>query len=337
MHVLDGNIMKSLSNQQRLNLVNTEQLFENYQMALRHVQAHAYGMRWKKVRDAEYLFRERDRRGNGKSLGRRSPETEAVLEAFQAGKLAAEARLAAIKVQMDEQARINKALRLGRVPRVVARVLRQLDEAGLGRTFTVLGTQAMYAYEASAGVQFLSELLASGDVDLLYDSRKKITLVSNNMDGQGLLGLLKKADRSFECIRKRGFRAANARQFMVDLIIAPRGMRDAEPVTFAEDDLVAAEVPGLRWLLNAPKLRTVAVDEDGWPVPFRCPDPRAFALHKAWLSQLQDREPLKKPRDLAQARAVAEMVKVYMPHLPFEEALSSLHGDVRAMTGFVLC
>jgi len=328
--------MKPLTNQQRLKLVNTDQLFENYQNAMRHQHHHAYGMRWKKVRGVEYLFRERDRRGNGKLLGRRSPATEAMLESFKIGKEAAEERLRLIKERLDEQARLNKALRLARVPRVVARILRQLDAAGLYDSFTVLGTQALYAYEAAGGVQFLLELLASGDVDLLYDHRKKITLVSSKMDGEGLLGLLKKADRTFECIRKRGFRAANAGQFMVDLIIAPRGMRQAESVTFADNDLVASEVPGQQWLLNAPKLEVVAVDEEGWPVPFRVPDPRAFALHKARLSQRADRDPIKKPRDLSQAIAVAEMVRATMPHLPFEEALTSLHGDVRAMAHLLI-
>lgn len=102
-------------------------------------------------------------------------------------------------------------------------------------------------------------------------------------------------------------------------------------MTFGADDLVASEVPGLQWLINAPKLKTVAVDEDGQAVPFRVPDPRAFALHKAWLSQQLTREPLKKPRDLAQARTVAQMVREYMPHLSFGEALTALHGNVRAM------
>ncbi|MBP7203265.1 MAG: nucleotidyltransferase domain-containing protein, partial [Propionivibrio sp.] len=199
------------------------------------------------------------------------------------------------------------------------------------KSFTVLGTQALFGYEAAGGVQFLTELLASGDIDLLYDHRQKMTLVSSKLDGQGLLGLLKRADRSFECIRKRGFRAANAGQFMVDLIVPPRGMHVGDPVSFAEDDLVAAEVPGLQWLLNAPKLDTVAVDETGWPTPLRVPDPRAFALHKAWLASRPDRDAIKKPRDLAQARAVAALVREHMPHLPFSEAISSLHGDVRGL------
>lgn len=233
--------------------------------------------------------------------------------------------------KLEEQARLNKALRLARVPSVIARVLRELDSAGLHDEFTVIGTQALYAYEAVGGAHFVLELLASGDVDLLYDARKKLTVVSEKLDGDGLLGLLKKADRTFECVRENSYRAANAGQFMVDLVIAPQGMQVQERVTFANADLVATEVPGLQWLLNSPKMNTVAIDEDGWPVPMRAPDPRAFALHKAWLSTQVSREPLKKPRDLDQAKAVARLVQDHLPHLTFDDALTSLHGDVRKM------
>jgi len=155
--------------------------------------------------------------------------------------------------------------------------------------------------------------------------------VSNKLDGNGLLGLLKKADRTFECIRKDGYRAANAGQFMVDLVVAPGGMHKSDSVTFAKADLVATEVPGLQWLLNSPKLDTVAIDENGWPVPMRVPDPRAFALHKAWLSVQASREPLKKSRDLDQAKALGKVIEEHLPHLSFDDALTSLHGDVRQM------
>lgn len=323
--------MKLLSNQQRLHLVNTEQLFENYRVAQRQARPYVYGMRWKTVRQVEYLFRDKDRHGNGKSLGRRSPDTERILAAFTDGRTAAQDRLRQIRAQLGEQARLNKALRLGRVPRIVARVLRELDEAGLHDDFTVIGTQALYAFESAGASHFLLELLASGDVDLLYDARHRITIVSEKMDGAGLLGLLKKADKTFESVRQHGYRAANAGQFMVDLVIAPRGMQAAEPITFGPSDLVAAEVPGLQWLLNAPKLDAVAIDEDGWPTPIKTPDPRAFALHKAWLSTLATREPVKKQRDLAQAKAVAKLVRTEMPQFAFEETLTSLHSDVRNM------
>ena len=56
-----------------------------------------------------------------------------------------------------------------------------------------------------------------------------------------------------------------------------------------------------------------------------------FALRKAWLSALPEREPLKKPRDLDQARSVAKLVVEDMSHLSFENTLTSLHGDVRKM------
>jgi hypothetical protein len=71
--------MKPLSNQQRLHQVNSEQLFENYRTAANHSKVYTYGMRWKTVRGKEYLFKDRDRSGNGKSLGPKSEETEALL------------------------------------------------------------------------------------------------------------------------------------------------------------------------------------------------------------------------------------------------------------------
>ena len=328
--------MKSLSHQQRLHQVNTSQLYENYRAAQSHAASYTYGMRWKTVRGTEYLFRDQDRRGNGKSFGPRSPQTEDLLAVFSAGRTVAKERLHLIIEKIQEQARLNKALRLNRVPRVVARVLRELDRAGVHDSFTVIGTQALYAYEAEGGAHFLLELLASGDVDLLYDGRKKITVVSEKLDGNGLLGLLKNADKTFECVRENGYRAANAGQFMVDLVTAPRGMHTTKLVTFAESDLVAVEVPGLQWLLNSPKLDAIAIDEDGWPVPMRVPDPRAFALHKVWLSGLSTRETIKKPRDFEQAKIVARLVRENMPQLSFESTLTSLHGDVRKMLPLIL-
>lgn len=308
--------MRTLSNQQRLHLVNSEQLYENWLDASLRLVHYRYGMRWKKAGGYEYLFRVRDRQGNGRSMGRRSEETERILAEFSLGKGRAEERLKGIDSALAEQARMNKALRLGRVPETIARILRELALAGAAREFTVLGTQALYAYEVMGGVHFLAELLASGDVDLLDDRRRKLTLAARKMDGRGLLGLLKKADRSFEPVGKNAFRAANAGQFMVDLIVSPGDMRDSNAVRFAEDDLVASEVPGLEWLVNAPRQHVVAIAEDGWPVEMQVADPRAFAIHKLWLSDKADRSPLKRPRDAAQARILAQLIREHLPHLP---------------------
>jgi len=47
-------------------------------------------------------------------------------------------------------------------------------------------------------------------MDILWDIRPKLTLVAeNDMDNDGLLGIIRKADRSFEPISPGGFRAVN--------------------------------------------------------------------------------------------------------------------------------
>jgi hypothetical protein len=47
-------------------------------------------------------------------------------------------------------------------------VLNAIDAAGLSEYFTAVGTHFLYAYEADAGA------LATQDIDLLWDTRKRI-------------------------------------------------------------------------------------------------------------------------------------------------------------------
>lgn len=324
-------MLSSLSNDQRKYLIDSSQMYESYIEARRLAGSYRYGMTWKKSRGHEYLFRLSGRMGYGKSLGPRSEETERIYMEFRDGKTRVDERLGSITRRLDEMARINKALRLGRVPAVVAKLLRALDErAMLGDEFIVLGTQCLFAYEAAAGVRIDPALTSSGDVDLMFDARKRISIASRKLDGQGLIGLLRSVDKSFEPMQGNRFRAANAQEFMVDLITPPRDMRDTTPVTFAEGDLVAAEVPGLEWLMSSPRFDAVCIGDDGWPARMVTPDPRAFALHKEWLARRPDRDPVKKPRDAAQAEVVRAIVEGYFPHLPFEaEAMKAFPQPLR--------
>lgn len=314
-------MMSPLSNDQRKYLIDSSQIYESYIEARRHAETYRHGITWKQAGGREYLFRLSGRTGHGKSLGPRSPETERILQEFREGKARAQERLDGLTQRLDQLAKINRALRLGRVPTVVAKLLRALDERDMmGDEFMVLGTQALFAYEAVAGVRIDPQLTSSGDVDLMYDTRKQLSLASSKLDGAGLIGLLRKIDKSFEPMRANTFRAANKEEFMVDLIIAERDMRESVPVSFTTDDLVAAEVPGLQWLMNSPKFTAICIGEDGWPTRMVVPDPRAFSIHKHWLSTRPDREPLKKPRDAGQAQIVSQITREYFPHLPFEDA-----------------
>lgn len=305
--------MQPLSDQQRLFLVDSIQLYEAWHGAMLQVRAHRYGMKWLKSGNGEYLVRLSDAKGNGKSLGLRSPETEQTYAKFNESKARAESRLKATSDRLNEQSKLNKAVRLGRIPATAAKILQELDLSAARDDFRVVGTHALYAYESMAGVHFMQALLASGDIDLLYDPRKRLSVVSARLDGDGLLGLLRRADKSFEAVSENGYRAINKEGFMVDLIIPERSMQHTDPVRFALADLTAAEVPNLQWLANAPAVAEVAIATTGLPVRMKVPDPRAFLIHKTWLSNQVDRDPRKKQRDRHQAEIVFEAIENYLP------------------------
>ncbi len=57
-------------------------------------------------------------------------------------------------------------------------------------------------------------------------------------------------------------------------------------------------------------------------------DPRAFVLHKWYVSQQPDREPAKRRRDATQARQMASLLTQELRHLPASPAISKLFPDV---------
>ncbi len=320
------------SNQQRV-LIDAGQIHEAYVAASRRLQSYPLSMYWKSVSGHEYLIKALNREGAVKSLGRRTPETEQIFAEFQSGKAAAKQDFAELQSRYDEQARINSALRIARAPRIMANLLRLLDSRGLlGCNLIVIGTNALYAYEAAVGVFFDPDIMATGDMDLLWDSRSRLKLAGmEELPSSGLLGLLRKVDRSFAPVPQRGFRATNKEGYAVDLVKAtPNPPWRNEPSSIASDDaLVAAEIPNLKWLVSSPKFEAIVIGDDGYPARMVAPDPRAFAIYKAWLAEQKDREPIKKQRDRLQAIAVAELVREKMPHLKFDdEVLKAFPLDI---------
>lgn len=84
-----------------------------------------------------------------------------------------------------------------------------------------------------------------------------------------------------------------------------------------KEDLAAAEIRNLQWLVSSPKFSQTVIGDDGFPATMVVPDPRAFALHKLWLSRQQDREPIKKARDRDQSLAVCRLILQYLPDYKF--------------------
>jgi len=314
-----------MSNNQRRMLVETRQLWDAHAHARRRLAGYAGSVGWKTQAGSRYLVRiapDPDTRVRKmRSLGPASPETEILHDAFVAGKADAKARFETIRVRLDEQARLNRAIGLGRVPRPVARVLRLLDREGLlGRNVFVAGTHSLYAYEAAAGVFVEPDLTATGDLDIVMDARARLRLTLEGEPPRRLIDVLRSVDGSFETLADGSWRAVNRDGFFIDLIKPePRPPWRDEPDSFGAGDLVAAPIANMRWVMNAPRFETVAVGEDGGPVPFACADPRAFALYKLWMATRDpSRDPVKRRRDRLQSQTVAAIVARYLTHLRFE-------------------
>lgn len=314
-------MFRALTPAQSREFIDSAQAFETLMATQMKRASYAGGMHWKTVGESDYLYKTKGGRGAARSLGPRSEETERIYAEFQRGKATSEERYKGLLAAVQERARFCKAARINRVPGVVTAVLREIELAGLlGGRLYVVGTNALYAYEAAAACQFDTSLLATADMDLLWDSRAKLDVVDARGRMRGLMDVLRKADRSFEAIRKDGFRAANKEGYLIDLIQPARSppWRGQESRMSPSDELVAAEISGLDWLESSPRFAHVVIGDDGIPATMITVDPRAFAVHKLWLSQQTSREAVKRDRDRLQALAVAKLVAERLPHLPFE-------------------
>ena len=328
--------IQELNSDQRREAINTRQRYDAYREAQMRAKDYRGSMVWTQIKGREYLVRSHyDKRGVRRqiSLGPRSKETETIKREYERGRAEAQNRLESLKAVIARQSAINRAIGLGRVPLIAARVIRVVDQAAmLGSGIRVLGTNALYAYEAAAGVRIDPGLTTTEDIDLLFDPRGGLTFVADeSVSHPSLLRLIQKVDRSFKRSNLT-FRAVNADGYLVDLIKPlrnPPWSEEKQRVGTDAADVLAAEIEGLAWHESAPAFEAVAIDEKGEPCRIVTTDPRVWVAHKFWLSKRQDREPIKRRRDEAQALAIGPLVATYMPHLPYaSEQLKMLPKSV---------
>jgi hypothetical protein len=231
----------------------------------------------------------------------------------------------------------TEAVGIGRVPSLTARVFRTLDKARILGHIRIVGTNALYAYEALAGVHFAAEALATGDVDLLLDARRALRIMVLDPDQRTVLGILRRLDHSFKRLEHKPYTVANAEGFMVDLIrpqSSPPWRRQPGERPLAEDDLVPSAIEGLQWLVNSTAVEALVVDDRGYPAPIVVPDPRIWMLHKAWLSERSDRDAARRRRDAGQARAALHLLQSHLLQFPLTDGfINSLARPLREAFG----
>ena len=148
-----------------------------------------------------------------------------------------------------------------------------------------IGTNAMYAYACAASVTFADSIMATQDLDLLWDSRSKLRIASP--DPKGLLGVIQRGDPSFMKIEGKPFTLVNNEGYQVDLIKRDEGYQHSEPgqIWANEEDFWAVKVHNMDWLLSAPRFEQIVISTNGGMATMTTVDPRAFGLFKVWLSE----------------------------------------------------
>ncbi len=301
----------------RRQYIDARATFEALEAAQLQAASVRGGMYWKTTHGTDYLVR--TSAGNAqKSLGPRSAETEAIYTGFTQRKAQAEGRVKDLAETLTRHQRVNRALFVGRVPTIVIDILAMLHRSGIAEHFTVVGTHALYAYEVAAGVRVESAAVATRDVDLLWDTRKRFKLATQlkRLDSS-VLALLRKVDKSFALVEGQLYTAVNSKGFEVDILRREAQEQDPHPVqlTDAEEDFWVVQARNAGQLVSAPRFSAMVVGTTGHMARMNTVHPLAFAAFKRWLAQRPDRESLKTRRDTLQADTVTQLVHDYLPQL----------------------
>jgi hypothetical protein len=282
-----------LSENQRRQYIDGQAVLGAYGQALAEAAQLKGSMLWRDLRGVCTLIRTSST-GAQHSLGPDSPELRQMYDKFMARKAAALERKKSLAAQMLVQRKLNKVYQVGRTPQVVVRILQTLAQAGLAEHFMTVGTHAMYAYESACGVVVGSAALATRDMDLLFDTRKRLSFVSSmqRMD-TSLVGLLQKADKSFK-VRRDQLQTKD---------------QDPHPLRMSadEDDFWAVQVPSGEKMLSARKFEQMVVSTSGDMATMHTLHPLDFIRIKQALSANPHRDPLKRPKDLLQAQTVQHL------------------------------
>lgn len=292
-------------------LIDSTTVFGEFSRVQTEARQYSGGMYWKRQGDYEYLVKTQPD-GRQNRIGARSAETEATYDKFTKRKQQVENRLRSLRAALKDAERLNKALKVGRVPSPVLAVMQAVEDAGLGEHFTVVGTHSLYAYETAAGVRIVQEALATQDVDLLWDARKRARFLTDLKSLEtSMLGVLQKADPTFQRKEGQNETAINARGFEVDFLRRQPEGDDPHPFWFSDDegDLWPVQAVRASVLTTAPRFEHVVVSATGRMVLMRTIAPQTFVEFKRWMADKAPHRPaVKKRRDLRQAEIVQTLL-----------------------------
>lgn len=292
-------------------LIDSGTIFHEFRRVQAQAGQFAGGMYWKRQGDYEYLVKTQPD-GRQRRIGPRSAEAEKTYEDFTSRKRKVESRLRSLRAALKDAERLNKALKVGRVPSLVLAVLQAIEDAGLGHNFIVVGTHALYAYETAAGVRIVQGALATQDVDLLWDARRRVRFLTDLQRLEtSMLGVLQRADPTFQRKEGQNETAINEKGFEVDFLRRQPEGDDPHPFRFSSDegDLWPVQAARASVLTSAPRFEHAVVASTGRMTLMRTIAPASFVEFKRWMAkQAPGRPDMKRRRDLRQAEIVQKLL-----------------------------
>lgn len=218
--------------------------------------------------------------------------------------------------QRREMVRALLAVGLPEPDAMSGRVIEAFSREGFFRLRGVLiGTVAFQTYAALLGTKLASATMMTQDVDFaqFYDISK---MVDDSLPP--IMELLWKIDPTFKPIPHpfdpaRVTRFSTTQGYAVDFLTPNRGSDDHSDKPVEMPALGGASATTLRYLdfLIFEPIRAVLLHNGG--IPVAVPAPERYAVHKLIVATLREENPLKSPKDIAQASALIEALAQRRP------------------------
>ena len=301
------------SDAQRL-AANLEQAYSFWLSARQSLKELPASMYWAERNGSQYLYIKQNGTDNGTSLGVRSPQTEQQFATFTNEKKQAVERAASADALIQTRSVLYRRMRMPTLPDKQAQILRKLDIEGLlGTDLMVVGTNAFSAYEWAANAIFPAGNEETQDFDLTWcrGTPASLTLAGTDPENRSrktLFSVLKSIDASYKINPRKPYQALDADGYEVKLLAAPSCHPLPKNEAFAPMQTLIEQ----EWLLLGSPLSAVVATERGRACPLTVPDPRFMGLHKLWLADKPERNPVKRDKDRRQGDVLLDAVRHFM-------------------------
>jgi hypothetical protein len=312
---------------------NLAQAYNFWLDARQSLQKLPGSMYWAERAGHQYLYVKQTSSDSGTSLGVRNAQTEAQFAAFTEEKKNATERAASADALIQTRSTLYRRLRMPTLPDKQAEILRKLDIEGLlGTDLMVVGTNAFSAYEWAANAIFPAGNEETQDFDLTWcrDTPASLTLTGTDVDKtkrKTLFSVLRSIDPSYKINPRKPYQAMDADGYEVELLAAPSCHPLPKEEAFAPMQTLIEQ----EWLLLGSPVSAVVATERGRACPLTVPDPRFMGLHKLWLADKPERNPVKRDKDRRQGDVLLDAVRHFMQasHPLNVDFLFSVPDDLR--------